>query len=484
MLNRMPYAIALLLLAAPLPRLAAQPSPAAAPTCRTTLDSLDSRTRQNYAGFLLEIHGERRAAYDSMRTAAARAAAATSIDTCHPVLASYAAWYEDPHLFVFQSQAGSIRMLPLTEDVLRASFTHAGTDRDPIEGVWYDGPLRLGVVPDPSRGSGAFVAVVLASDSAVWPIGAVRAEFTRIADGSYATRLLTRRFAELSLTARIHKRTVLRLSPGMWGRAFPLAPADTGLVDLADVHRPRISVRERSVVVSIASHDPSNTALLDSLVHAHADDIAARPLLVVDLRGNEGGGSLMSRALHPYIASAERLATPYDSGATVMLSSPAQIRYVQRFITGPDTAPVLKSLLRRMTASPGALVPVEETPAAPPRDSSLAGDWRVAVLVDDGTVSAAEVVVLRALRSTRAVVVGEPTAGALDYQSVQIISLGTGDGRWALGYPTMAAHTDLPQRGMRGRGIAPGIVMAWEVIPDAIAAVEQRLLGGPPDAGH
>jgi hypothetical protein len=340
------------------------------------------------------------------------------------------------------------------------------------------------VVPDPSRGAGAFAAVVLASDSAAWPVGAVRAEFTRAADGSYTTRLLTRRFAVLSLTARIHKRTVLRLSPGMWGRAFPLAPADTGLVDPADVHRPRVSVRERSVVVSIASHDPSNTALLDSLVRTHADDIAARPLLVVDLRGNEGGGSLMSRALHPYIASAERLATPYDSGATVMLSSSAQIRYVQRFITGPDTAPVLKSLLTRMTASPGALVPVEETPAPPPRDSVLAGDWRVAVLVDGGTVSAAEVVVLRALRSARAVVVGEPTAGALDYQSVQIISLGTGDTRWALGYPTMAAHSDLPQRGMRGRGIAPGIAMAWESIPDAIAAVEQRLLGGVPDAGY
>ena len=90
------------------------------------------------------------------------------------------------------------------------------------------------------------------------------------------------------------------------------------------------------------------------------------------------------------------------------------------------------------------------------RDSVLAGNWRVAVLVDGGTVSAAEVLVLHALRSTRAVVIGEPTAGALDYQSVQILSLGTGDTRWGL-------------------GIAPQIAVSWDAIPDPIAAVEQRL---------
>src|SRR5690606_23761202 len=155
----------------------------------------------------------------------ALAADATPLDACFPVLASYTAWYADPHLFVFQSQnvdtavaarrAADLRMMPITEAGLRESYTLAEADRDPIEGIWYEGRLRLGVIPDVAREANAFAAVVLASDTAAWPVGAVRAEFTRAADGTYATRLLTRRFAELSLTARIHKRTVLRLSPGM-----------------------------------------------------------------------------------------------------------------------------------------------------------------------------------------------------------------------------------------------------------------------------
>ncbi len=91
-------------------------------------------------------------------------------------------------------------------------------------------------------------------------------------------------------------------------------------------------------------------------------------------------------------------------------------------------------------------------------------------------MSAAEVLVLRALRSTRAVVVGEPTSGALDYQSVQIVSLGTGYPRWGLGYPTITAHAELPRRGMRGKGIQPHVRMDWSTVADPIAEVERRFV--------
>jgi hypothetical protein len=455
-----------------------------APTCRRTLDSLDARLRQNYAGFLLEVRGERRAAYNAMVASAGTRADATGLTECYPVLAGYIAWYNDPHLFVFQSQstdsatarqrAEGLPRVPVSDAAVRTALDGSTGKRDPIEGIWYDGPLRIAVVPDPEGQDGDFLGVVLRSDTSAWPAGAVRARFRRESEGVYATRLLTRGFAEMTLVARIHKRVMLRLSPGIWGRAFPLAAPDTGLIDTVDVHRPRVSIRRKSVLVSIPSHDPAQARLLDSLIRANAEAIASRPLLLVDLRGNEGGGSFTSRALHPYIASADRKATPYDSGEAVMLSSPAQIAYARRF-TGNDTSAFVRSLVARMEASPGKLVPMEETPAPPPAsEPSVPGNWRVIVLVDGGTVSAAEVLVLRALRSSRATIVGGPTAGALDYQSVQIVSLGTGDRRWALGYPTITAHADLPARGMRGRGIPPQVRIDWSALADVIAEMERR----------
>lgn len=460
-------------------------APVSPPTCRTSLDSLDAKVRQNYAGFLLEVRGERRRGYDTMLRRLADAADTTALGSCFPVLRSYASWYDDPHLFVFQRQstdsldavrrALSLRRLPLSEREVRASLGDPGRTLDPIEGIWYEGPLRLAVVRDPNGGNTDFLAVVLHSDTTTWAVGAVRAHLRRENDGTYATRLLTRQVAELFLTARIHKRVMLRLSPGIWGKAFPVAAADTGLIDSIDVHRPRVSVRERSVVFSIPSHDAGRAGLLNSLVRTHVEAIRARPLLIIDLRGNEGGAASTTRSLHPFIATADQRPTPYDSGVAVMLSAPAQISYARRF-TGTDTSAFVRSLVARLERNPGALVPLEETPppVTPASEPSVPGNWKVVLLVDRGTVSAAEVLVLRALRSTRAVVVGEPTAGALDYQSVQVVSLGTGYPRWALGYPTITAHADLPRRGMRGEGIQPHVRLDWAIVADPIAEVERR----------
>lgn len=454
------------------------------PSCRSSLDSIDAKVRQNYAGFLLEVRGERRQAYASMVRRLAQAADTTALGGCFPVLASYTSWYDDPHLFVFQRQvadsleaaqrASSLRRLRLSEPDVRASLGDAGRRPDPIEGIWYEGTLRLAVVRDPSGGERDFVAVVLQSDTTAWPVGAVRARMHRESDDTYTTRLLTRRFAELVLTAQIHKRVMLRLSPGMWGKAFPVAAADTGLVDSVDVHRPRVSVRERSVVFSIPSHDGGQAQLLNTLVRTHVDVIRSRPLLIIDLRGNEGGAAFTTRALHPFINSAEPRPTPFDSLSPVMLSSPAQIAYARRFM-GPDTSAFVRQLVARLEANPGALVPLEDKPpGAPAAGPHVAGNWKVVVLVDRGTVSAAEVLVLLALRSARAVVVGQPTAGALDYQSVQVVSLGTGYLRWSLGYPTITAHADLPRRGMRGKGIMPHVQIDWRTLADPIAEVERR----------
>lgn len=465
---------------------AAQAAPATgtAPTCRVTLDSLDSKLRQNYAAFLLEVRGERRTAYDEMRARVSRSAESLPLDRCFEALDVYARWFDDPHLFVLQGsdadsataahRRASMRRIELDETAARAQLAARRASLDPIEGIWFDGPTRFAVVRDPDGTTGRFIAVLLATDTMAWPVGAVRAEFTRRADGTYASRLLTKRFGEQHLTGVIHKRTMLRLSPGIWGKAWPIAVADTGLIDTVDVHRPRVSVRERSVVVSVPSHDPGHMRRLDSLVTAHATAIRERGLLIIDLRGNEGGSSPMTRSLHPYIASSDRRVTPFDSGHAVMLSSPAQIAYAKRF-TGTDTSAFVRSLVSRLEARPGELVPLEETPSVPRPQASLEGDWRVAVLTDRGTVSASEVTVLMALRSTRAVVIGEPTAGALDYQSTQIVGLGTGDRRWALGYPTITAHADLPQRGMRGRGIAPDVPLEWGAVADPMAEVERRM---------
>ena len=82
---------------------------------------------------------------------------------------------------------------------------------------------------------------------------------------------------------------------------------------------------------------------------------------------------------------------------------------------------------------------------------------------------------LTATREGRAPVIGQPTAGALDYQSVSIVRIHPDHSRWYLGYPTITAHRRLPEGGMRGKGIAPTIPIDWDRVADPVAAVLAKL---------
>jgi hypothetical protein len=464
-------------------------APSAAPSCAERVDSLARRIETDYAGFRLEVTGARRQQYDRFRRTLAAAAAGATGDGCLPVLIRLTRWFGDPHLFVFQSgradtaearrHAAAVAPVALDEARARAYFARRGTRLDPVEGIWYDAGLRVAIVPAPGGPRGRFVAVVLTPDTAAWRPGAVRARFTRRDDGGYDAEVWQRNYARRAhLDARVHKRVLLRMSPGIWGKAYPVAPGDSGLLDPTDPHRATVVVRGGAVVVSVPSHDPTYRRALDSVLAAHADALRGAERLLVDLRGNEGGSSWLTDGLLPYVASARRRPAPFDVDApAAMLSSADQLAYAARAF-GPDTTPFVRSLLARLRAHPGELVPLRD-PALPPEpdapDSVVVGPRRVGVLVDGGTVSAAEVLVLRALRSERARVFGEPTAGALDYQSVNVVPFDARERRWYLGYPTIAAHAALPTGGMRGRGIAPDVRVDWARVADPIAYVDRAL---------
>jgi hypothetical protein len=453
-------------------------------SCAEYARGFKSKIEEDYAGYRLEVVGKRQRAYDSVTTALDRRAARTATDDCYPVLKSFIDWFHDPHLFVFQSTRGDsanaerrrqhVRMRPISEPAFRADL-RARRDADPIEGIWTDGTLRV-AVERTSRDR--FAAVVLTPDTSIWMAGAVRADIVRRRDATYDVQLLGRDYSLRQLDGVIHKRTLLRISPEMWAKEYPLDPNDVGLVDVGDPRRPTLQVREGTVVVSIPSHSPAYAPVLDSLVRRNAAPLHSSPRLIVDLRGNEGGSSWMTDVFLPYILTDSLLPPRYpDRAPAMLLSSPDQISYA-RSAFGSDTSSFVRSLLERMRAHPGQFVTFEPPGAARPEpkaDSIVYGPRRVGVLVDRGTVSASEVLVLRALRSTRATVFGEPTEGALDYQSTAIVRVVPSPARWFLGYPTIARDTLLPLDGMRGRGIAPQVRVDWANLADPIGWVDLQL---------
>ena len=472
--------------------LAAQPADSTV-SCATTLALLERKMMLDYAGYTLELRGERLTQFAEMKRQMQQRADRTRGDDCYFVLNDFVEWFDDPHLFVYQStrldtaettrRAAAVKRLNVTEASARDYYKRRGARLDPIEGIWYDRGLRVAVLPDSTLGAGRFVAVMLSSDTSIWQPGAVRARFVRRPDGSYDAQVSEPNYALAHRRAEIYRHVLLRLSPGIWGKELPVPPADSGTLDPVDPHRPVAYRRNGTLVFAIPSHSGFKPAL-DSLVERHRAEMSTADKLIIDLRGNEGGGSGMTESLEPFVSLKEELPNPFPLDRPVMLSSDDQITYARRAF-GSDTSAFVRSLLERLRGHPGELVPLND-PAdtvkkVDPRDWVVStGPKRVGVLIDRGTVSASEVFVLYALRSPRATVFGEPTAGALDYQSTSIVPLSPNEKRWYLGYGTITRGPGLPVGGMRGKGIPPQVRIDFHRVADPLLQVDRAISGAMP----
>jgi hypothetical protein len=457
-------------------------------SCAEDLSLLERKMQLDYAGYALELHGQRLRDFTAMKTAAQLRAYTTRGNACYFVLRDFVDWFDDPHLFLYERaaidsaetrrRAAAVERRSISEADARRYFQSRGARLDPIEGIWYDRGLRVAIVPDSAHLPNGYLAVILAGDTSSWPVGAVRARITRRAANAYDFVLSTASYALVHRRGAIYRHVLLRLSPGIWGKEFPVALADSGTLDPVDPHRPLLYRRNGTMVFAIPSHDGFRD-VIDSLVNANHDALAHADRMIVDLRGNEGGGSQMTRSLEPFISLATEKPSPFPTDGAFMLSSDDQIAYAQRGF-GPETTAFVRSLVERLRAHPGELVPLEdlETPKRPPepRDWVVAtGPRAVGVLIDRGTVSASEVLVLTALRSPRATVFGEPTAGALDYQTASIVAISPREKRWYLGYGTITRSRELPKGGMRGRGIPPQVPLDLSKLADPVGYVDRAL---------
>ena len=457
-------------------------------SCATDLALLDRKLHLDYAGYTLELRGDRLRAFAAMKSRLLRRADSTSGNACFFVLRDFVEWFDDPHLFIYESarldsaetmrRAAAVEHRAVAEASTRAYFRRRVAALDPIEGIWYDRGLRVAIVADTGRTPNDFVAVVLTSDTSTWTPGAVRARIHKRADHAYDITLAERNHAMVHRRAAIYRHVLLRLSPGIWGKEFPVPAADSGTLDPVDPHRPVLYRRNGTMIFAIPSHSGFK-GVIDSLVLANRDALSKADRLIIDLRGNEGGGSGMTEYLEPFITLKQDRPIPFATDGALMPSSDDQIAYARRSF-GPETTAFVRSLLERLKDHPGELVPLRDPSLAPsPKDPRewvvTTGPRAVGVLVDRGTVSASEVLVLAALRSPRATVFGEPTAGALDYQSASIVAISPHEHRWFLGYGTITRAGDLPRGGMRGRGIPPQVSLDLAHMADPVEYVDRAL---------
>ncbi|MBL8176801.1 MAG: hypothetical protein JNK48_19145 [Bryobacterales bacterium] len=239
----------------------------------------------------------------------------------------------------------------------------------------------------------------------------------------------------------------------------------------------------KTLRLTLKSFAPDHREALIGLLKAHRKDLQEHPNWIIDVRGNGGGSDSSYAPLMPWL-----MADEVASAGTEILATPANIEGWTRVcaLAAPGDAECPKSLsdsiARMSNAAPGTYVAMNDGGSMQydrvgrlePRRPS-----RVAILIDGGCGSSCEQFLLGARQSFHVKLIGQRTAGSLDYSNLRPRDFPSG--RRRLWYATTRS-TRIPGLMVDVAGVQPDIYLPAVAGGDAkneeVRRVQNWLDGG------
>lgn len=393
--------------------------------CPANLTRLRHLTETNYAGTADKLSPKTQPAYtrllDSLGTAAGRVSREPD---CAKILKRYVAFWRDPHLKFFAETSTEVPpgppivpdRVPLTEAEARQYLTTNRARLDPFEGIFEDDRYRLAVVRRPTKTiRDRFAAVVLRGPDSSWVPGTVKFYVEPYTSTRRRVRYLTSGRQWVEESGYLARNLLYIDQTALFTRTFPEIENSYALADAEEALNP-IQLRvldSTTVLFQLGSCGLAYKARVDSLVRTHAALLCRTSHLIIDVRGNGGGGTSTYAALLPYLQTG-----PIVQGGSRYWLSPDNVVGYRALLAGdqyltPDARNWLEDKVRKGEAQPNSWY---DDPADTLRlGEPLTHPRRVSVLSDRLTASSGEIFLLNARQSRKVTVFGERTAGVVDY---------------------------------------------------------------------
>ena len=172
--------------------------------------------------------------------------------------------------------------------------------------------------------------------------------------------------------------------------------------------------------------------------------------LIIDIRGNTGGNAVYFTFLPLYANQMLK------GGQGHVLASEVTQKYFERFA---KRSKMYRGVVQRIKAKMGSIVDGPQYPDRKYKASKRSKIKNVAILTDNGCMSAAESFILHSKgASNKVTTFGSATAGVIDYTSVTIVKIEhSSEQKIYFGFPTSSLHKQIPQNGYNKTGIVPEV---------------------------
>lgn len=305
----------------------------------------------------------------------------------------------------------------------------------------------------------------------VLPKGSVNCEFERDEMGNFITD-----FVDPLWGGRFYLRSKFlndsMLVTGGYGKWKKIKNYRYPLLDSIPAFTLKASCRKidkNNFLISIPENSISNIKLVDSIVKANDTIIRNTQTLIIDIRNNVGGSTRTYTPLMPYIYTNPIIkASGYIYRTPEMIKEEKNSLENRRKMGDSTSVKKLEKELADLLASPtGVILSQGDTIKF---NSVLSTPKQVALIVNYGCMSAAELMILDFKQSKKVKVFGERTEGAVDY--LDFYSIETPSKRFSIYMP--GTKRVIPPGGKKydGIGIEPDIPIK-ENTPDWIDFVKK-----------
>lgn len=443
--------------------------------CNSLFNEVLTKIEANYIGYALtknSIEKEYQAhiqKYDSITKN-------TKEEDCAKSLQAFLRFFKDGHLFVSEYPNFSQQELATNKSKIKNSLfdvsaikTYLIQNKENlanIEGLWTDGVSKFSIVKNQKKDLPFDYAAIITSSPDKQKEGEIKFTLNN-EEGRFEGTYFSDSYSSRYISVKAYKNNSLLSIWGglLWGR---IANSDSASIDNATLFNPSLPKVEAIDTTTTLISLPTfliDKQVLDNVLMSNFDLITSSRNVIIDIRGNTGGNGIYMDLISLYADK------PLKSDIGKALASEDNIAYFKKFSnSNPENpyAPVVDDML----SSPGEIV---KGPRFSDRQLSKIPSKveHIAILTDEGNMSAAETFVLfsKAI-SDKVITIGTNTGGVVDYNNINMIKLGCGKFGTHLGYPTYTLHSRIPDDGYNSTGIKPDVYYRNE---DAIMFATQYL---------
>ncbi len=436
--------------------------------CAKTFDSLKTYIERNYAGAHDKITAQTQAAYESHTQRYRRIARNSRKDAyCLYTMRTWPQFFKDHHIALTTTDNASpealqkaiaatemITLNPATIDALRKN-----TDGRNVEGIYSNASYEVAVVKN-TKDIRTYAGVIISSKAPEWSPGQVKLELIPTADKEFDAIWYYKDHHPVFGHVSFRNENGLVLEG--WTKAGYNKPATT-FKPLFEEERNAVVFFKRldssTNYLRITDFDISLYRKIDSVVNANLDALTSRPKLIIDLRGNGGGGDRSYRSLRPLVYT-----QPVNTIGVDLWVTPENIAANERlFAANPDIPKdyieQYRAKVKEAKKSSGDFVNVYAD-----RKDTLTSSYefpsKVAVIIDGRCASTTEQFLLEARQSKKTIFFGEASQGVLDYANMREKDFTCPS--FTLGYATTRSRRIDAGLGIDNKGIRPDVKLDFK----------------------